>query len=471
MSAASSVSDWARGRPEAAGSPPGFRGSATIAYSGVVSTTNRRSRSRRSRPRLDIPDQRDAEQLFAVVEVAQSLFRRGIASPEGKTARDHLREHRALPDWLIAEDGFGYVGRGSDTVARYLGEQGADLEAAAEVGLVYRSIHSATRAFERSVGREPESSEELTEFFLEHCAGDPAYYYDYPRAVLADGSRASGDWLTIPIRIADDTGTPRIAGFQYRSMRDRSELAKQGAYMSPLNSPLLSWSELLVGAAEERGAMERSGQVVIVEGKFDQAAVRAAVRELPEDQRPGVIALAGASIRGRSQSDDPAERAGVLAQVAVPNATFFLDADDTGADAVLRAGPLLSAMGTHVSVARVADGTDSPGIKDPGELFSTGGADAVLGALKEGRSRGLATFALEELDSEMTDSPLSGQVWHRLQHLDRLQPILTALPDQVRDRAVRHVADATTIPYSALRAALDTGPDEPRKVNAAGRTR
>lgn len=409
--------------------------------------------------RLAVPDRYSKDALLEVTDLVQRLFLANFQDRSARIARDHLVNVRKLPEWLIEEEGFGYLGGGARTVVTYLVKQGIDLEAAAEAGVVSRSAYAVRQSFELAHNASPANDAELLDFFLSHCAGRPEFYVDYPPCLLADGRRRFGHWLTIPIRLKTESGNLGIAGFQYRSMRPANQISpKQGRYMSPRNSPLLRWSDTLIGLAEESETLEQSKYVVICEGKFDQVAVRAAVRSLPEDQRPAVVALGGVQARGWSYSDDPRERAGVLAHIATERATFFLDWDRAGIDAVFRLGPLLSSLGTHVSVASIADVGDvalASNAKDPSELYALGGPESILRVLKAARLRGLATFAVNCIEREGLDAPHSGQLWHRLKHLDRLLPILHALPSSVRPRAIYRVAQTLALPTSVIERELE----------------
>lgn len=401
------------------------------------------------------PHSQPDETLYAALEEAQRLFVRSLESSVGKKAMHHLLKTRRLPADIVAQEGFGYIPRDRFFLTAHLVGKDIPLEAAADAGIILRSLGRAKRAFAEHVGREPESSEELTEFFFEHCANKQEFYYDYPLCHMADGSRRAGDWLTIPLRIRASDGQVRVGGFQYRSMRPTQVIGKQGRYMSPLrDSRLLSWSELIVGAAEAERDMRESGEVIICEGKMDQTAVLAAVSGLPEGQRPGVVALTGVAIRGASGSS-PEERAGIFRQLAVGRAIFFLDADNAGWQAVLDAGPLLEALGTRVSVARI----DIEGVKDPSELYASQGAGGILAVLKQARTRGLATHALEVLERLLQDDDRSGQVWRSQQKLDRLLPILRALPARARDLAVQRCVERTGIGRSVFEAGLSLRTD------------
>lgn len=396
-----------------------------------------------SEPRLDVPEQFSAEQLYEVNEVACSFYEDIFWSEEGQRAQEHVFQHRQLPEWIAREENLGYVGGGKKRFVEWASQQDLNLEVTAEAGLVYRSSWYARQEFQERIGRAPTSDEELTDFFLNNLSGDPKYYSDYPLCHTADGQRKAGFWLVLPIRVEDEQDQTRIGGFQYRSMRPAEEIGKRGRYMSPRNTQAIQWSETLIGLAEERDQINRSGNVVITEGKFDQLAVKAAVRDWPEQHRPGTIALGGASIRGvRRGAETPEEQAGILADIRAGRATFFLDDDERGQEAIIEAGPLLANLGTHVQVAQIPDGEwgDNPP-EDPGELLEEGGVEAVRTALKNSRGQGLISYASRLMAQRLSESSRSGQLRERMAALDVLVPILKSLPEPVQKRAAQSVAD------------------------------
>lgn len=395
-----------------------------------------------SKPRLDVPEQFSAEKLYEINEVACSFYRDIFWSEEGEPARQHVFQERQLPEWIAREDDLGYVGKGRARLTQWLAQQDVNLEVAAEAGLLYRSSWKARQTFQERINRSPESDKELTEFFLNNLAGEPEYYSDYPLCHTADGDRKHGYWLVLPIPVEDEQGRVQIGGFQYRSMRPAEQIGKRGRYMSPRNTQAIQWSETLIGLAEEREQINRSGNVVITEGKFDQLAVKAAVREWPEKARPAAIALGGASIRGvRSRAETPEEQAGILSEIKAGRAVFFLDDDERGREAIIETGPLLANLGTHVQVAQIPDrnwGEGRP--KDPGELLEKGGTQAIQQALQESQGRGLISYASRLMSQRLAESKRSGQLRERMEALDLLVPILRSLPQQVRPQAAQQVA-------------------------------
>lgn len=415
-----------------------------------------------SQPRVELPRTVSAEAIFEANDLAHAFFLGRLSDADAEHVRTHLTVQRALPEAIIEADGYGFLPETRDAMVRLAVQHGTSLEVFAEAGLLYRSSGRARRMFQKARGREANSTEELSAFFLERLQNKPEFYFDYPLCVLADDSRQSGNWLTIPIRVLDDAGQIRIGGFQYRSMRGAEEIGKRGRYMSPVNSQVLSWASTLIGLAEEREQIGRSGRVVLCEGKFDQASIRAGLLGTPEQERPGVVAMGGVSVRGTTHTDDdPVKQAGVLGMLGAKHVTFLLDGDAPGAEAVLRAGPLLARLGVTVVVARVSDGLrrPDPTIKDPGDLYAKHGGAAIRLALDAGQNRGLVTYASEEVSSRLRQDPRAGQLRRRLEALDQLLPMLDVLPDAVKDRARQRVAETVGLSPSVV--AIASGAEVP----------
>ncbi|HEX7120787.1 MAG TPA: hypothetical protein VF178_00365 [Gemmatimonadaceae bacterium] len=403
----------------------------------------------------------------------QRFFRAELDRPSGEVARRHLHEERALPAWAVDEEAFGYVPEGRTRVVDAAVAAGVPLEVCAEAGLVKRSDAALRRAFRRTERREPTDGDDLVRFWRSHCEGRAEFYYDYPVLVTSAGEYRWGDWLTIPIHVRDDEGRRRIGGFQYRSMRPLSEIGKEGRYRSPRPSAAISWPQTLIGLAGEDEQIARSGWAVICEGKFDQTALKVAVRDLPAEMRPGVIALGGVSTRGHAASDDPIARAGVLGQIGAGFVTFCTDGDVSGLDAVLRLGPLLVALGTKVSAARIQDvwdrmpaGMVQP--KDPGEVLARLGAQALREMLAQGRTRDLGRFASELLEDRLAALTRSGQLWRRLIALDHVLPALRAVPGASRGDAIRRTALAAGLPLAVVECAVDESAIRSRETALVG---
>ena len=405
------------------------------------------------RARIDIEPRCSRDEIFDVNDQVQELFLSGMSGDGAAHVWEHLREGRGLSDEVAHAEGLGYVPDAENVVRDFAVERGISLELMAGAGLLYRSSFGASKAFRSQRGRAAETDEELTRFFFdEGLAEDPDYYFDYPLCRTPDGKSLSGNWLTIPIRSRDGDGDVRIAGFQFRSMRPAEEIGKRGRYMSPLNSPAISWSEILIGLAEERRRIDETGTAVFAEGKFDQLAIKDSLRRVgvPDDRMPGVIALGGASIRGIEPSGEDGEfTAGVLDLVQARHVYLFMDGDDAGTTAAIEMGTALSRLGSAVSVVRVRDGEvelpdqndrEPVSAKDPGDLLKHYGPEGIAHALKVGRMRGIATFAAEEMEAQLAESPVSGQLRRRLEALDQMVPVLSALSDEVRQKAVGRVA-------------------------------
>jgi hypothetical protein len=430
-------------------------------------------------PRLALPPSATRAEIYEVNRRVQGLFRRGIEKDSAAEARRHLAEDRGLPDDLVQSEGLGYCGEGKTTLVSWARREGLSLEALVDAGLLKRSHYLARQAYREKHGREAEGSEQLSEFFLAECRERDAFYYNFPALETPEGKFKYGCWLTIPLRVRDEQGQMQIAGFQFRSMRPTSEIGKGGRYRSPQRAyaadgtQVIDWQQTLIGLAEQAEQVRTSGRAVLCEGKFDQLAVLLAVSHWPEQERPGVLALAGVSSRGAA-GESAQEQAGVLAvlqQMGCRHATLWLDEDESGTRAILGqapalrrpeyqgtlgVGPRIAALGIHVSVARMADAALAEGraVKDPGELLVAGGAAAIERVLRGAASRGLISFAAERLEVEMAGAAAGGQLFQRLRLLDRLLPTLGCMPEAVRDAAVRRVAEATGVPAPAVREAL-----------------
>lgn len=430
-----------------------------------------------SRARVEIEAQASREEIYDLNDRVQSLFVSGMDEQEGHEAWEHLLEERGLSEEGVRREGIGYVPDRADVVRDFAVAEGVSLETMADAGLLYRGSHRARKAFRRQNGRYPETDEELTEFFRRECLEDPSYYMDYPFCHTASGEFKAGRWMTLPIRDLDDQGQVRIAGFQFRSMRPSEEIGKRGRYMSPLNSPTVSWSEILIGLAEDRERIEGSGRAIFCEGKFDQLAIKDALRRsgVPEDRMPGVVALGGAKIRG--VEDD--EKGGVLSRLNARHVFLFMDGDRAGVEAAMNIGPALWHLGSVVSVVRVEDGivTDrDPGEapdevlpKDPGDLLRSQGPQGVVRAIKEGRTRGIATFASQEMEARLGQDPLSGQLRRRLEALDHMVPVLRALSDDVRDKAIERASRSIGLDPAIISIAVTPEADSGPTREAEGR--
>jgi hypothetical protein len=427
---------------------------------------------------LELPPQYSVNDIFDLNDRIGAYFASELATPAAMQARAHLQETRGYPDWVVSGAGLGYVRPSKAVVLDWARANNVPLELCAEAGVVKRSARHAARLFERKHRRAPASDRELSEFFLAELANKPEAYSDFPILVkeAPDGAPDArpeycyGDFVTIPIHVEDDAGRARIGGFQFRSMR--GDIDKNDRYRSPLNTRAMTWNRTLIGLAEERAVMAASRRAVLCEGRFDQLSARGAVHDWPIETRPGTFALGGISVRGVGQDDGTTarERAGVLGLIEADEIFLLLDTDDRGTDAILALGPVLRGLGAQVYIVRLADVWDEraqgrPVPKDASELYASPNGPALLAqAIEASRSRPLATYATDCLDQSLAGMTHAGQIWHRLRALDRMGPILAALPDTERTACVSRVATALSFPDHVVALAINP----PETTVAAG---
>jgi hypothetical protein len=434
-----------------------------------------------ARWRLDLPASHPPGELFDVVEVADRFFRKTLHDPEvGEPGLEHLRGVRGLPERAILEHGFGFMGEGWRSLVDHVAaDPGVTLEQAADARLVDRNARAAADAFRARFGRPPASEVELAGFFRESLQNHPRYYLDYPRIALADGKRLPGLFLTIPVQVIDaESGEARVAGFQYRTVRPKEALSPRApSYMSPRSSPLLVWKRNLMGLAESRPQMRVSREVILCEGKFDQVPVIEALRALPPERRPAVVALGGLSAGSSAAGEDGALASTLRAlhENGVQRARLLLDeGSENEARAILTLGSALLASRIDVRVARIADahreeeGGSPP--KDPGELFvRSGGEERLREVLEHGCARTLGGFAGEWISSRLAQDSGSGGLWFRLRQLDRVSRVLHGLPEPARGDAVRHLADALGFSERAVALAIGDAPESTQRRIAPAR--
>nr|MDQ3676729.1 DNA primase [Actinomycetota bacterium] len=130
----------------------------------------------------------------------------------------------------------------------------------------------------------------------------------------------------------------RIVGFGARKLPE----ARGPKYVnSPANS-IYRKSELLYGAHHARAAAAKSGVVIVVEGYTDALAMHQA-------GIVNTVALMGTAVTEGQIA--------TLKRLA-PTVVLLLDGDDSGADAILRAGALARPSGLEVLVAALPAGSD-----------------------------------------------------------------------------------------------------------------
>ncbi len=421
---------------------------------------------------LEIAAQFSDDDLLGANHQIQPSLVSALASSSGETARRHLVERRRLPSWLLAEEELGHV-----PSARFLLDaarrMGIPLECGVEAGLLRRSVWAARQTFRDERGRAAVSTEELSAFFQSRLAENPRYYRDYPLLRGADGAYLRGDWLTIPIRSREqESGTLAIAGYQYRSLRPEQDIGKGGRYCSPRNTRILDWSNTLIGLAEEYACLAQSGSVVISEGKFDQLAIKAAVREWPAATRPASIALGGMAARGLSTIGMSADRTnGPLGILRGKRVAIFLDSEAAADAAALRLASQLEHVGVSVGVVQLVEQWSvHRGMehlpKDPGEAWEREGGAVLRDAIVAAMTTDLTETVLRTQRRRASKDRLSGTTWQRLRALDATLDQLLGRPSGSRPLPIDRVAEALSLDPRVVVAAIE----ERERIAVAERT-
>jgi DNA primase len=274
-------------------------------------------------------------------------------------------------------------------------------------------------------------------------------------AGLARRGRGGGiyDWFRerITFPLVDSRG--RVLGFGARAMRE-----DQGAkYVNTPEGELYHKGRLLFGIDRARGAIAKSGRVVVVEGYTDVLALhQAGVQDS--------VAIMGTALTG--------DQLGELARAAGEEGTVFLalDADRAGSDAMLRAARMAEERNVGLRVVQMPAGAD------PAELVTEGGSEAITARLTQALS--VVEFEVERVlaDADL-DTPEG-----RDRALSEARDLIAATPQRSarRDHLVRKVSDRLDVPAeyvtsgssrgsSRSRAAPsgDPGPADPGPANAA----
>jgi len=151
--------------------------------------------------------------------------------------------------------------------------------------------------------------------------------------------------------IANEHG--RICGFSARSLEAKP--ADGGKYINTPETPVFRKGNLLYGLAAARKAIAESGHAILCEGQMDTIAFH----------RAGV----DCAVAPLGTAFTP-EQAKILRRYT-SHLLLAFDSDGAGQKAVERAAEILLPLSMDVKVIAI------PGGKDPDELFSTGGAEAV----------------------------------------------------------------------------------------------
>ncbi|MBQ7207412.1 MAG: DNA primase [Lentisphaeria bacterium] len=159
--------------------------------------------------------------------------------------------------------------------------------------------------------------------------------------------------------IANEHG--RVCGFSARSLEAKP--ADGGKYINTPETPVFHKGHLLYGLAAARKAIAESGHAILCEGQMDTIAFH----------RAGVDCAVAPL--GTAFTPDQAK----ILKRYTSRLLLAFDSDGAGQKAVERAAEILLPLSMDVRVISI------PGGKDPDELFSTGGAEAVRGLVGTAR--------------------------------------------------------------------------------------
>jgi DNA primase len=231
-------------------------------------------------------------------------------------------------------------------------------------------------------------------------------------AGLVQPGQRGGDYssfrnrVTFPIR----DGRGRVIGFGARAL---SADAKP-KYKNSREGELYRKSETLYGIDRARGEIAKSGRAIVVEGYTDVLALhQAGIRE-------------GVAIMGTAITPEQLKALSALTDAVV----LALDADRSGADAMIRAQRVAGGRGLDLRVAAMPENEDPADMAQRGELdrFRT----LVDGAVD------LVSF---RIDTVLARSDLNS-VPGRERALGEIAPVLAAMGEAVgRDELIRKAAD------------------------------
>ena len=231
-------------------------------------------------------------------------------------------------------------------------------------------------------------------------------------AGLVQPGQRGGDYssfrnrITFPIR--DARG--RMIGFGARAL---SADAKP-KYKNSREGELYRKSETLYGIDRARSEIAKSGRAIVVEGYTDVLALhQAGIRE--------AVAIMGTAI-----TPEQLKALSALSDAVV----LALDADRSGADAMIRAQRVASGRGLELRVAAMPEDEDPAEMAQAGELERF--REVVAGAID------LPTFRVRTSLARADLSSVAG----RERALGEVAPVLAAMGEVVgRDELIREVAD------------------------------
>lgn len=265
-------------------------------------------------PENDTGERGVTEQLFAANQHAQSLYRRGLSTPEGARALAYLHD-RGIDDQTIESFGIGYAADSWDELGNALKKAGVSEKHGIESGLLIEREAKPGQSNQKSSGRN-------------------SY------------ARLRGR-VVFPICDVRD----RIIGFGGRAISPDQE----PKYLNTPESPVFQKRNALYGFPQALEGMRKNGRAIVCEGYFDRIALaRAGLGE-------GVATCGTALTEGHAR--ELSRRTSEL--------VLLFDGDTAGQNAVEKALTVVLPVGLRVRAALLPAGAD------PDSFLNEQGPDAL----------------------------------------------------------------------------------------------
>jgi DNA primase len=241
--------------------------------------------------------------------------------------------------------------------------------------------------------------------------------------------------ITFPIR--DQRG--RVLGFGARALSADSK----PKYLNSPEGELYRKSHTLYGIDRARGPIAKARRAIVVEGYTDVLALQQAGVE-------DAVAIMGTAITP--------EQLSMLAGLT-ESVVLALDADQAGADAMIRAQKVAAGRGLELRVAAMPEG------EDPADMLQEGSVDRIMKLVDEAID--LPSFRVNVALGRGELGSLAG----RERVLEEVGPVLKAMGETALgfDELVRKVADRLDTDASLVLARVRTAPDAaPTPADANG---
>jgi DNA primase len=231
--------------------------------------------------------------------------------------------------------------------------------------------------------------------------------------------------ITFPIR--DQRG--RVLGFGARALSADSK----PKYLNSPEGELYRKSHTLYGIDRARGPIAKARRAIVVEGYTDVLALQQAGVE-------DAVAIMGTAITP--------EQLSMLAGLT-ESVVLALDADQAGADAMIRAQKVAAGRGLELRVAAMPEG------EDPADMLQEGSVDRIMKLVDEAID--LPSFRVNVALGRGELGSLAG----RERVLEEVGPVLKAMGETALgfDELVRKVADRLDTDASLVLARVRTVPD------------